>query len=123
MPTRRMVAKELASLLKVLSNPDRILIVQSLAVGGDSSVNDLAERLSLPSSRVSQHLSLLRAFRLVAESSEGRKRIYSLSVEDLPDWLLTGVDFVADRVGQVSAEQASEAKRLWMDGSALPPEN
>jgi DNA-binding transcriptional ArsR family regulator len=120
MPTRRIVAKELGSLMKVLSNPDRILIIHSLAVSGASSVNAIAERLQLPPARVSQHLSLLRAFRVVTESSEGRKRIYSLAIEDMPDWLLKGVDFVADRVGAVSVEQASEAKKLWVVGSELP---
>lgn len=120
MPTRRIVAKELGAFLKVLSNPDRILIVHALAVTGASSVNALAERLDLPSARVSQHLSLLRAFRIVTESSEGQQRIYTLVVDHLPEWLLEGVDFVADRLGEVSTEQAEEAKRLWVEGSELP---
>ena len=120
MPTRRIVAKELGAFLKVLSNPDRILIVHALAVTGSSSVNALAERLDLPPARVSQHLSLLRAFRIVTESSEGQQRIYTLVVDHLPEWLLEGVDFVADRLGEVSTEQAEEAKRLWVEGSELP---
>lgn len=120
MPTRRIVAKELGAFLKVLSNPDRILIVHALAVTGSSSVNALAERLHLKPARVSQHLSLLRAFRIVTESSEGQQRIYTLVVDSLPDWLLEGVDFVADRLGEVSTEQAEEAKRLWVEGSELP---
>lgn len=123
MPTRKVVAKELGSLLKVLSHPDRILIVHALATVGDSSVNDIAERLQLPASRVSQHLSLLRAFRLVSESSRGQRRIYTLAVDALPEWLLQGVDFVADRIGEVSTEQAEEAKRLWIEGSELPTGN
>ncbi len=123
MPTRKVVAKELGSLLKVLSHPDRILIVHALATEGESSVNRIAKRLHLPASRVSQHLSLLRAFRLVTESSHGQKRIYTLAVETLPEWLLEGVDFVADRIGEVSAEQAEDAKRLWIEGSELPTES
>ena len=108
-------------MLKVLSNPDRILIVHALAVAGNSSVNALAQRLQVPSARVSQHLSLLRALQLVSESSQGRQRIYSLEVEGLADWLREGVDFVADRVGEVSKEQAEDAKRLWVEGASLPP--
>lgn len=122
MPNRRIVAKELGALLKVLSNPDRILIIHSLAVDGERSVGELAERLRLPSTRVSQHLSMLRAFRVVSETSEGRRRIYSLALDDLPEWLLGGVDFVADRVGEVTTEQAEDAKRLWLRGSELPAE-
>lgn len=120
MPTRRIVAKELGAFLKVLSNPDRILIVHALAVTGSSSVNALAERLHLKPARVSQHLSLLRAFRIVTESSEGQQRIYTLVIDSLPEWLMEGVDFVADRLGEVSTEQAEEAKRLWVEGSELP---
>lgn len=122
MPTRRIVAKELGALLKVLSNPDRILIVHALAVSGECSVTEIADRLNLPASRISQHLSLLRAFRLVTENSEGRQRIYSLAVENLPEWLMEGVDFVADRIGEVSARQAEEAKRLWVEGAEIPSE-
>ena len=120
MPNRRIVAKELGALLKVLSNPDRILIVHSLAVNGPSGVGEMAKRLNLPATRVSQHLMLLRAFRVVTETSKGRRRIYSLALDDLPEWLLGGVDFVADRVGEVTAEQAEDAKRLWLEGSLLP---
>ena len=120
MPNRRLVAKELGALLKVLSNPDRILIVHSLAVNGPSGVGEMATRLQLPPTRVSQHLMLLRAFRVVSETSEGRRRIYSLALEELPDWLLNGVDFVADRVGEVTADQAEDAKKLWVEGSLLP---
>ena len=104
----------------MLSNPDRILIVHALAVTGSSSVNALAERLHLKPARVSQHLSLLRAFRIVTESSEGQQRIYTLVIDSLPEWLMEGVDFVADRLGEVSTEQAEEAKRLWVEGSELP---
>ena len=114
MPNRRIVAKELGALLKVLSNPDRILIIHSLAVNGASGVGEMAKRLQLPPTRVSQHLMLLRAFRVVRETSEGRRRIYSL------EWLLGGVDFVADRVGEVTTEQADDAKRLLEEGALLP---
>ncbi len=123
MPTRRIVAKELGAFLKVLSNPDRILIIHQLAVTGASSVNAMAERLHISPARVSQHLALLRAFRVVTESSEGRHRIYTLVIDNLPDWLLEGVDFVADRIGDVSREQAAEAKQLWVEGSELPSES
>lgn len=120
MPTRRIVARELGALLKVLSNPDRILIIHALAVTRSSSVSDLAERLQLSPTRVSQHLSLLRAFRIVTETKEGRQRIYSLVLERLPYWLLEGVDFVAGRVGEVSEDQAEDAKRAWLEGAELP---
>lgn len=119
MPTRRIVAKELGALLKILSNPDRILIIHALATSGTSSVNELADLLLVAPSRISQHLSLMRAYKLVSEKSEGRKRMYSLAIEELPHWLLDGVDFVADRIGDVSLDQAEDAKRLWVEGTEL----
>lgn len=106
--------------MKVLSNPDRILIIHSLAINGESGVGEMAKRLTLPPTRVSQHLALLRAFRIVTETSKGRRRIYTLALEDLPDWLLNGVDFVADRIGEVTAKQAADAKRAWVEGSEMP---
>lgn len=122
MPTRRIVAKELGALFKVLSNPDRILIIHSLAVTGESSVGEMARRLQIPATRVSQHLMLLRAFRVVTETSQGRRRIYTLALDDLPEYLLNGVDFVADRIGEVTQAQANDAKRLWLEGTEIPRE-
>ncbi|MEL6868653.1 MAG: metalloregulator ArsR/SmtB family transcription factor [Pseudomonadota bacterium] len=122
MPNRRLVAKELGSLLKVISNPDRILIVHALAANGESDVNDMAARVGISPTRTSQHLGMLRAFQLVSERSEGRRRVYSLAVDALPDWLMQGVDFVADWVGEVSAQRARDAKAAWLEGSNLPPE-
>ncbi|MEN7343155.1 MAG: metalloregulator ArsR/SmtB family transcription factor, partial [Pseudomonadota bacterium] len=72
MPSRKIVAKELASLLKVLAHPDRILLVGRIADGETYSVNQLASAIGLSVPRVSQHLSLLRAFRIVEEQRDGR---------------------------------------------------
>lgn len=115
MPSRRIVAKELGALLKILSHPDRILLIHLLANGERRSVTDIATALELPATRVSQHLGLMRAYRIVDEYSEGRLRIYSLATPNLPDWLLDGVEFVAGRVGDVSSRTASEAKVLWSE--------
>ncbi|MEM9057445.1 MAG: metalloregulator ArsR/SmtB family transcription factor [Pseudomonadota bacterium] len=122
MPTRRLVARELGALLKLLSHPDRILILHLLSETTDYSVTDIAEELSLPPARVSQHLSALRSFKLVEEKSSGRQRFYSPTIASLPDWLLQGVDYVADRVSSITPEQAERAKRAWRDHSAFPRE-
>ena len=71
MPSRALVAKELASIFKVVAHSDRICIIEELG-DGEKDVNTLAERLELPGTRVSQHLSLLRAHRIVEERREGR---------------------------------------------------
>jgi DNA-binding transcriptional ArsR family regulator len=114
MPNRRIVARELGSLLKVLSHPDRILIIQLLATRGEHSVGSIAGQLNLPPTRISQHLSVLRSNRLVDEKRAGRERIYSLASDRLARWLVDGVDFVAGNVGNVTEEQVEDARNLWL---------
>ncbi len=118
MPSRKIVARELSALLKVLSHPDRILIIQFLASRGEHSVSNIADKLDLPQTRVSQHLALLRTHRLVTEQAEGRERIYDLSTNQLAWWLVDGVDFVAGNIGDVTEEQVSDARNLWVGAFA-----
>jgi DNA-binding transcriptional ArsR family regulator len=114
MPNRRIVAKELAGLLKVLAHPDRILIVQLLASRGEHSVNSIAEQLHLPQTRVSQHLGVLRGKRIVEEKRDGRLRLYNLPSTHMAWWLVEGVDFVAGNIGEVTDEQIEDARKLWV---------
>ena len=55
-------------------------------------------------------------------ADESVREPLEVAVENLPEWLMDGVDFVADRIGEVSAQQAEEAKRLWVEGSEIPSE-
>lgn len=107
------MARELGGLLRVLSNQDRILIIQLLATRGEHSVGSIAEGLDLPGPRVSQHLSVLRAHRIVSETRRGRERIYELAIPEIAQWLIGGVDFVADLVREVTPEQVDDARSLW----------
>lgn len=88
--------------------------MQLLAAAGEHSVASIAENLDLPPTRISQHLSTLKAHRLVDERSDGRMRIYTLTVDGLANWLVDGVDFVVDRFDEVSPEQGEDAKRRWV---------
>lgn len=114
MPNRRIVARELGALLKVLSHPDRIQIIQLLATHGEHSVNSIADKLDLPQTRVSQHLSELRNKRLVLEKPDGRVRYYSLTSESLAWWLVDGVSFIAGNVHEVTDAQIEDARNLWV---------
>jgi DNA-binding transcriptional ArsR family regulator len=113
MPNRRIVARELGGLLKVLSHEDRILIVQLLASRGEHSVSSIASGLDLPDTRVSQHLAVLRAQRVVTEERRGRHRIYTLAFPEMAQWLVGGVDFVAGLVAEVTQNQVDDARQLW----------
>jgi DNA-binding transcriptional ArsR family regulator len=60
-----------------LGDVNRRAIVEVLA-GGESSVQDLADRLPISRPAVSRHLRLLKEAGLVTDRAEGVRRIYSL---------------------------------------------
>jgi len=110
-PFRLIAARELGHLFGVLSHPDRIRIVEELG-GGELDVGTLQERLEVPHSRVSQHLSLMRAARLVEERRQGRQVFYHLSSPELSAWILEGLRFVdADPSSTRDLQDAVRAAR------------
>lgn len=117
MPSRALVAKELAEIFKVLSHPDRVRLVEELRAQ-ERDVNTLHETLDLPATRVSQHLSLLRAHRIVEERREGRHVFYHLIQPELADWIIEGLQFVETRVaGSPEHRKAlTKARKLWAAG-------
>lgn len=118
MPSRTIVANELATVLRQISHPDRIRLIQKLRVG-DQTVNELAVGLDLPPTRLSQHLAVLRSLGLVELESIGQKRVYRLAQPQLALWLIDGIDFIAHRIGRVSRADVQTAKQLWeMDSAA-----
>ena len=112
MPSRQAVAKELGVLFKTISHPDRIGIIECLRDEG-LNVGELARRLELPNSRVSQHLSALRTLGLVDAESRGREQFYQLRDPKLALWVVEGIDFVANRVGGVDTDDIVRARELW----------
>ena len=112
MPSRALVAKELASIFKVIAHPDRIRLIEELRVG-EKDVNTLVEILELPGPRVSQHLSLMRAHRLVDERRDGRHHFYYLGQPEIAGWITQGLDFVEGRLGGLSQSAIEAARELW----------
>lgn len=92
------MANELASVLRILGHPDRVRIIDELS-REEKDVKTLLNDLALPGPRVSQHLGLLRAYRIVDERRDGRHRIYRLIQPQLASWLLRGLDIVEGRSG------------------------
>ncbi len=78
MASRKIVAKELAGLLGVLSHSDRIQIIEELR-RDEKDVGSLRDLLDISASRISQHLSLLKAHRLLEERRDGRHVYYRLT--------------------------------------------
>ncbi len=79
-------AAETAEILKALSHPARLLIVAQLC-GGEAHVSDLAERLAVPQSLVSQQLRILRMANLVEFRRENGFAVYRLAQPHLVELL------------------------------------
>ncbi len=81
-------ADEAAELLAAMSNPKRLLILCHL-LEAELSVNELSERVGLGQSPLSQHLSKLRALRLVATRRDGQMILYRLASDSVGRVLTT----------------------------------
>ena len=112
MPSRQLIAKELAEIFKLVSHPDRIRLIEELAKA-ELDVNSLAQILELPGTRVSQHLSKLRAHRFVEERRDGRHHYYHLTQPELARWIVDGMDFIEGRQGGISPSEIRTARQLW----------
>ena len=112
MPSRQVVAKELSEIFKILAHPDRVRIIEELG-GGEKDVTAIVEQLELPGPRVSQHLSLMRAHRVVEERRDGRHHFYRLIQPHIADWIIEGLDFVEGRLAGVDPTAVESARKLW----------
>jgi DNA-binding transcriptional ArsR family regulator len=123
MPSRRIVSKELADLFGVLAHPDRIRVIEELR-GREVDVHGLQESLDIPQTRISQHLAVLRAHRIVAERREGRHVFYHLQQPLLAAWILRGLDFFGGElgVGDQMREAIEEVRAIWGPGPEPRPE-
>jgi DNA-binding transcriptional ArsR family regulator len=81
-------ADEAAELLAAMANPKRLLILCNL-LADELSVGQLAERVALAQSPLSQHLSKLRALKLVATRRDGQTILYRLASDDVARVLTT----------------------------------
>ncbi len=112
MPSRQLVARELSDIFKILAHPDRLRIIEELG-NDERDVNGLAEALDLAGTRVSQHLSLMRAHRLVEERREGRRHVYRLLQPEIAEWIIEGLAFVEGRMTGVDKSAIDSARKLW----------
>lgn len=77
------IQETLALLAKALGHPARISIVQELASQQSCQCGELAERIGLAQSTVSQHLKELKNAGIIKGSIEDSKPCYCLSAESL----------------------------------------
>jgi DNA-binding transcriptional ArsR family regulator len=71
-------AREAANLLKVLSNPNRLMTICML-LEKEHSVGEMNQQLPLSQSALSQHLAVLRQHGLVATRKESQVVYYRLA--------------------------------------------
>lgn len=71
-------AEEVAATLAAMANSRRLLVMCSL-LGGEKSVGELAGIVQLAPAALSQHLSKMRAMRLVSTRRDGQTIYYSLA--------------------------------------------
>ncbi|MEZ0374861.1 MAG: ArsR/SmtB family transcription factor, partial [Candidatus Sericytochromatia bacterium] len=109
------VTEELATLLGILAHHDRIQIIEEL-YKGEREVKALQEKLQISHSRVSQHLSLLRSHKVVAERRQGRHVFYRLVKPELSLWLMEALKFIEFRLQHTDEilNAVESARNLWM---------
>ena len=66
-----------ADIFQALAHPTRIAIIELLG-GGELSAGDLIAKLNMEQANVSQHLTVLRAKRLVINRKSGNQVFYSV---------------------------------------------
>jgi DNA-binding transcriptional ArsR family regulator len=71
-------AERACRLMKVLANPDRLMILCRLALG-DMRVGELEESLGIRQPTLSQQLTVLREESLVATRREGKHIVYRVT--------------------------------------------
>ncbi len=71
--------EEKAEILKVISNPARLCIVRTLCLKDNCNVTDMQACLNKPQSTVSQHISKLKAAKIIVGKRKGKEVYYSLN--------------------------------------------
>ena len=112
MPSRLIVSRELADLFRLLAHADRLRLIEELRLE-EKDVSGLAAALDLPATRVSQHLAMLRAHRLIEERRDGRNHFYRLAHPQIADWIIDALPFVDIRQRLKEADHIDAARALW----------
>ena len=84
------VSDKTKKLLKALSEPLRLQIIEALS-SGEKCVCDLMEEMGLAQSKISFHLKVLKEAELIIDRHRGRWVYYHLNIEalnSLQDWIV-----------------------------------
>lgn len=114
MPARKLISEKMAGFLSAIAHQHRIRIIEELHAG-EKNVNSLQAILGISHSVVSQHLSILRANKVVKQRKEGNQVYYQLAQPELANWLLQGLAYLE---GGLQSDEAirsavNEIKSVW----------
>src|SRR5258707_11446655 len=73
------LCKEIAKMGKGIGNENRYRILETL-MKGPRTVGQIAKKVGLPQPAVSQHLKVLKAASLVADTRKGKEVLYAVDV-------------------------------------------
>jgi ArsR family transcriptional regulator, virulence genes transcriptional regulator len=102
-------ARRVASLLKAMSNPARLIILCQIAEG-ERSVGELERAVGLSQSAISQHLAVLRGEAIVSSRRVRQTVLYSLASKEVVA-LITTLHAVFCRDARVPKAASTRARR------------
>ena len=105
-PNSKRKAAEAASLLKLLANENRLLILCRLAVAREMSVSDLADAVGLSQSALSQHLAKMREDGLVATRREAQTMFYRIADPNAARLLGAAQEHLLPVIDETTGEQS-----------------
>ena len=101
-----------ANLFKGLAHPLRVRVLEVLSTAPEASVSELLEATGLEASHLSQHLGVLRNYRLVSAERRGNQVYYRLAYPQVADLL---------RIARALLGEILETtERQLIDRSGLP---
>lgn len=77
-PVSAAAAELIGNHLKVVGQPVRLRLIETLDDRGEASVNELADAVGVSSFDASQHLAVLRGAGIVSRRRHGRQNLYRL---------------------------------------------
>lgn len=114
MPARTIISEKMADFLSAISHQHRIRIIEEFYTG-EQDVNSLQVLLGTSHSTVSQHLTILKAHKIVKYRKEGNRAFYRLVQSELANWLLQGLAYIeggAESEGSLRVAVV-EVKTIW----------
>lgn len=93
-----------ADIFKALADPNRRLMLERLAGGGELNATALRQGFEISQPALSQHIAVLRAAGLIRERREGRHVHYAVNPDGmapLTDWLSRYRAFWPERLGRL----------------------